>query len=132
MVENDKMSHSITQEIYIIWSWFLVQTFKMMASPDAFFIFSKVWGGLKGKKMAQKNKKFCLSHSVSQEPYLIWLWFLVHRSNMMISSARFFIFSKVRFFVRVKKWPITINFSRSHPVSLRTVDHIIKIFGTKV
>ena len=28
-------------------------------------------GGLKGQKMAQNDKKFCLSHSVSQELYII-------------------------------------------------------------
>ena len=26
---------------------------------------------LKGKKMAQNDQRFCLSHSVSQEPYII-------------------------------------------------------------
>ena len=30
--------------------------------------------GLKGQKMTQSDKKFYLSHSVSQEPYIIWLW----------------------------------------------------------
>ena len=26
---------------------------------------------VKGKKMAQNDKKFCLSHSISQEPYIL-------------------------------------------------------------
>ena len=53
---------------------------------------------VKGQKMAQNDKKFCLSHSKSQESYLIWLWFFVHMCKMMISSAIFFIFSKFWFF----------------------------------
>ena len=58
----------------------------MMTTLDAFFIFSKFWiFGLlvrvkgKGQKMAQNDKKKEeKSHSVSQELYLILLWFLVH------------------------------------------------------
>ena len=42
--------------------------------------------------MAQNYKKSCLSHSISQEPYIIWLWFLVHMCRMMISPANCFIF----------------------------------------
>ena len=32
-----------------------------------------IWVGVvvKGQKMVQNNKKFCLSHYVSQEPYII-------------------------------------------------------------
>ena len=41
-----------------------MQKFKMMASPDAFFIFSKFWFsellGQKGQNMAQNDKKVCL------------------------------------------------------------------------
>ena len=74
----------------------------MMTSQDAFFIFSKFWfsglleegggggGGVKGPKKAQNDKKF-LSHSVSQELYLICLWFLIHMCKM-ISPAMFFSF----------------------------------------
>ena len=41
--------------------------------------------------MAQNDKQFCLSHSVSQELYIMWLWFLVHMCKMMISPAIFVI-----------------------------------------
>ena len=34
--------------------------------------------GVKGQKNAQNDKKFCLYHSISLEPYIIWIWFLVH------------------------------------------------------
>ena len=47
--------------------------------------------------MAQNNKKFCLSHFVSQELYIIWLWFLIHTRKMMISPANFFIFQNFDF-----------------------------------
>ena len=52
---------------------------------------------LKGQKMAQNDKKICLSHSMSQEPYIIWLWFLAHISKMMISPVKFFIFHNFDF-----------------------------------
>ena len=65
--------------------------YKRIISPDIYFIIRGRVGG-KRAKMAQNDKKFCLSHSVSQEPYIIWLWFLVHMCKMMISPANFFIF----------------------------------------
>ena len=79
----------------------------MMTSSDSFFHFSKIFKDfsrfskfwvvrrVKGQKMAQNEKK--ISHSVSQEPYLIWLWFKVQFCKMMISPAVFFIFSKFWF-----------------------------------
>ena len=49
----------------------------LMISSDIFFTFSKFWfsgllgggGDLKGQKMVQNEKKFCLS--ISQESYII-------------------------------------------------------------
>ena len=43
------------------------------------------------------TKKFCLSHLISQEPYIIWLSFTLHLSKM-ISLDNFFIFCKFWFF----------------------------------
>ena len=101
MAQNNKklyLSHSISHEAYIIWLWFMVQKCKMMTSPDAFFIFSNILfylvvSRVKGQKMTRKDKKI-LSHSVSQELYLIWLWFLVHVCKMMMPSTIFFILFK--------------------------------------
>ena len=45
-----------------------------------------------------QNGNTNLSHSVSQELYLIWLWFLVHMCKMMISPAIFFHFFKILIF----------------------------------
>ena len=43
--------------------------------------------GLKGQKMAQNDKKFRLLRLVSQEPYIIWLSFMIHMCKMIISLA---------------------------------------------
>ena len=51
-----------------------------------------------GQKMAQNEKIFCLSHSVPQEQYIIWLWFLVHMCKMMKTPANFSIFQNFDFF----------------------------------
>ena len=112
---------------------------KMMTSPDVFLIFLKFWfSQLLGGKMAQNGKKFCLSHSVSQELYLIWLWFLLHFCKIMISPAIFFMFSKFWFFRflggRVKGQKMTHNY-QFQSVTLyisRTIGQHMKIVGTQV
>ena len=82
MARNGKnfcLWHLIFQEPYIIWSSFMGHMYNI--SRHFFSFFSKFWflesleGMVKGQKMAQNDKKVCLSHSVSQEPYIIWLWF---------------------------------------------------------
>ena len=91
------------------------------------------WGRM--QKMAQNDKNLCLSHSVSQEPYSIWFWFLVHMCKMMISLAMFFILSNFWFFgfLGGRGWGGGRRCSQS--VTLyhiwRTINHI-KIFGTQV
>ena len=59
--------------------------------------------------MVQNDKKLCLVHFISQEAYIIWLWFLVQICKMMTSLDAFFIFFKVLVFQFVrgcegKKW----------------------------
>ena len=66
--------------------------------------------GVKGQKTVQNDKKFYLSHSISQEPYIIWFSFIVHMCKMIISPGFFFIFSKFWFSGfsggwKGKKWP---------------------------
>ena len=56
--------------------------------------------GLKGQKMAQNDKKFCLSHLMFQQPYIIWsydlhLWYTC--MYKMIISRHFLFFSKFWF-----------------------------------
>ena len=104
MAQNDKklcLFYSIYHEAYIIWSWILVHMCEMMTSLFSRFWYLIFWtvrrGEVKGQKNGPKwqhNKKFCLSHSVSQELYLIWLWFLVHIFWTIISPAIFSLFSK--------------------------------------
>ena len=74
------LSHSISQELYIIWSSFVIHKNKMISS-NIFFIFPKFWffgllggskvfqilifrvnPGARGQKMSQNDKKLCLSH----------------------------------------------------------------------
>ena len=100
ITQNDKklcLSKSISQEPYIIWLWFLVHIWKNDGiSRSAFCIFKililRFVRMVKGQKMAQIDKKFCHSRFVSQEPYIIWLRFLVHMCKMMISPPIFFFF----------------------------------------
>ena len=67
-----------------------------MISPGVFFIVLKFWfsGLLVGKRVniAQNDKKFYLSRSISQEPCIIWSSFVVHKCKVIISSGVFFLF----------------------------------------
>ena len=76
-----------------------------MISPTMFFSFSKfrffrLLGGAKGQKTIQNDKNLCLSRFIFQEPYIIWLSFVVHLCEMIISPSVFFIFSNLIFRVR--------------------------------
>ena len=84
--------YSISQESYIIWFLFIVLMCKMIISPGVFFHYFKIliFWVVKVQKMTQNDKK--ISHYISQELYLIWLWFLVYMCIMMISPAFFFFF----------------------------------------
>ena len=103
MVQNDKEfcpSCLISQEPYIMWLSFMVHLCKMIISPGVFIIFSIFWffGLLGGKSVKTvQNKKFCLSRFISQEPYIIWLSFMVHLCKMIIYLDVFFIFSNCNF-----------------------------------
>ena len=103
-----------------------------------FFSILKFWfsglSGLKGQKMAQNDKNSCLSHSVSQEPYIIWLWFLVNMCKMMISPANFFIFQSFDFgvYIGVKGQKMTWNYQFQYVLPYVSgivdhIDHILKI-----
>ena len=68
---------------------------KMIISSGIFSIFLKIlifWvhRGVKGQKMVQNDKKLCLLCSISQEPYIIWLSFMVQMCKMIISPGMFF------------------------------------------
>ena len=80
--------------------------------------------------MVKNDKKFCLSHSISQEPYIIWLSFIMQMCKMIISAGVFFFcccccfFSILEFWFfglsegsKGKKWPKMANISLSHSIS---------------
>ena len=80
----------------------MVHICKMIISPGFFFQFFKIlifWILRVGKvqKMLYNDKRFCSSHFILQEPYIIWLSFMVHICKMMISPVNFFIFRNVDF-----------------------------------
>ena len=60
----------------------------------------------------------CLLHTISQEPDIIWSWFLVHICKMMISPDFFFIFLKFDFLGKwaknSPKWKIRITSVTCH------------------
>ena len=116
MAQNDKrfcMSPSLSQELHI-WLSFMLHLYKNNGVSRHFLLFFKILISrlLEGKrqKMVQINKKVCLSHTISREPYAIWSLFVVHKCKKIISPGFFFILSKFRFFgllggKKSKKWP---------------------------
>ena len=95
---------------------------------ELFPFFSKFWfGGLlgcvKGQKIAQNDKTFCLLCSISQEPYIMWLSFVVHKCKMISPGIFYITFSKFWFGLlwgtKGEKWPKMLK----KPV-LGTIHHI--------
>ena len=93
MVQNEKKSVCCTLYLRNHTSWFLC---KIIISPGVFYIFSKSWffGLLGVSKMAHNDKKLCPLLVISQEPYIIWSWSMVHKCKRIISLGVFYIFSK--------------------------------------
>ena len=83
MVQNEKrfcLLNTISQEPYIIWLPFMVDKCKMIISAGFSFNFFKIlifWfvSGIKGQKMAQNDKNFCLLCLISQESlFIVYMW----------------------------------------------------------
>ena len=146
MFQNEKkfyLLHSISQEPYIIWLSCMVHICKMVISPGVFFFFSKFWffrlfGGLKGQKTVQNDKNLCLSHSISQEPCIIWLSFMVHMCKGIIYPGGFFIFFKILIFQVVWAYKSAKNGPKWQKILsamlhiLGTVGDMIVIYDTHV
>ena len=64
----------------------------------------RIVSGVKGQKLTQNDKRFCPSRSISQEPYIIWLPFMVLMCKMIISPGVFFNFSKFWFSGSSRWW----------------------------
>ena len=86
IAQNEKyqlhLSHTISQEQYSLWSWFLVHLCKLMMSPVFFFYIyiyiSIFWAvrGVRGQKIGQNEKcQLQPSNAISQEQYSLWSWF---------------------------------------------------------
>ena len=82
-----------------------------------FFHFCKIliFWVVKGQKTVQNDKTFSLSHSISQEPHIIWFSFMAHICKMIISPGVLLNFLKIlmfRVFSEVK-WPKNVERSIS-------------------
>ena len=82
----------------LFYHFFLLHKFKMMTSSGTFFIFLKFWSKIFWSKKMIQNDKTNLSHSVSQELFLRWVWFLVHMCKMMISPVTYLFIYFFHFF----------------------------------
>ena len=99
---------NISQKTYIIWFSFMVHMCKMIISKGIFKIFSKFWfsrllGGKRAKNSPKWQKILSVTPSISQEPYIIWLSFMLHLCKMIISLGNFFIFFKILIFWVVRE-----------------------------
>ena len=93
--------------------------------------------GVKEQKMVQNNKKFCPSHSVSQEPYIIWLSFMLHLCKMIISPGNFSFSQDFDFWVvsEVKGQRMIQNDKKVLSVALHiwgTIHHMTVIYVCKM
>ena len=128
MVQNDKKILSIALHIWgIIDHMTVIYVCKLIISSSVFSIFLKtlifwVHRGVKGQKMVQNDKKLCLSHTMSQEPYIIWLSFMVQMCKMIMSPGG----------EGAKNGPKCQKFLSVAPYVSGTIYHIIFIYGTHV
>ena len=103
---------------YDLHLWYTVMFKRVIFPRIFFFIFFQnfdFWV-VKAQKMALNDRQFCQSHSVSQEPYIVWLWFLVHMCKWWYLQQIFSFFKILIFWVfrgdkRSKKWPKITNLS---------------------
>ena len=80
----------------------------------------RVVRGIKGQKTTQNDKKFCLSHLISQEPF-IWSSFMVDICKKIISPSQCFFY----FFKMLVFWAKALHI-------LGSIHHMIVNFGTHV
>ena len=106
--------------------WWYLQAFFLLY----IFGFSRQLGREKGKKWPQMTKTFCPLHFIYQEPYIIWLSFMVHLCKMMISPGVFFNFSQFWFSELLgPKWEKILS-AMLHILGI--IHCMILIYGTHV
>ena len=80
--------------------------------------------------------KNCLLCFISQEPYIIWLSFMVRMCKMIISWGVFFnlkfLFSRLSSGWKGKKWPKMMKFLSVAPYISVTIYHMIFIYSAHV
>ena len=91
-----------------------------------------VIGGVKGQKMVENGKKLCLLHSISQEPYYIWLSFMVQMCKVIIFQGVFFnvkilIFQVIKVLKGEKMAQNEENFCLLHLIFQEPYNHIYHI-----
>ena len=72
--------------------WYLQAFFWVFQNLD----FLGCWGSKRAKN-GPKWQKFCPSYFISQEPYIIWLSFMLHLCKMAISPGFFLFFQNLDF-----------------------------------
>ena len=95
------------------------------------FSFCVIW--VKGQKMVQNEKKLCLLCSISQEPYIIWLSFMVHMCKTIITAGVFFPFFRILIFWVVRgdkgqkwqKWEKTLSVVPYISGTIHHMSHLI-------
>ena len=107
---------------YTFVKWYYLQVF-FWFFQNLYFLGVR-W--VKGQKLVKIAKKFCPSHSISQEPYIIWSSFVVHNCKMIISPSVFFICFEMLIFGllggstgKKKKWSKMGESFVCHPPYLR-------------
>ena len=107
--------------------WWYLQVFFFFL---LIFGFSRLLGREKGKKWTRMTKKFCLLHFISQKPYIIWLFFMVHLRKMMMSPGVFFNFSQFWFSGLLGPKQEKILSAVLHILGI--IHYMILIYGTHV
>ena len=93
-------------------------------SLQVFFIFLKILilhivSGVKEQKMTQNDKTLCSPHSMSQEPCIIWLSFMVHICKIIIFLCVLFLFSGSPGWWKGRKWSKMTKHSVCHTLYFR-------------
>ena len=131
MVQNEKrfcLLKSISQEPYIMWLSFVVDKCKII--PPGFFSFFQNFdflvSGIKGQKMAQNDKNFCLLHLISQESLLCT--YIKGNISLFFSIFNFWGQYWGKRGKNDPKWQKIVCYTHISG----SIHHMIKIFGTHI
>ena len=107
---------------------------------QGFFHFFKIIifrfvSGVKGQKIDRNDKKLCPSCSIFQEPYIIWLSFMVHMCKIIISPGVFSFFQKFDLSGVKGKKKKTLIWQKIMSITLhisKTIHNMIVMYDTHV